>query len=106
MDQVTFRATWDETGSIGCIHLTKTELEEFITSAGSQNGEHVILILIKHHCNVALSEVSREFMMEADDLAFKLKLRFAIRRISELDEKRVQEIEECLQYGSMYHIYA
>lgn len=44
MDEVTFLATWDETGSIGSICLTKAELEELITSTDSPNGKHVISI--------------------------------------------------------------
>jgi len=32
MYEITFVATWDETGSVGVINLTKTELEEYVTS--------------------------------------------------------------------------
>ena len=47
MDDTTFLATWgDDTGN-GTVHLTKAELEEFTTSAGSDNGEHITSILIK-----------------------------------------------------------
>ena len=48
MDDTTFLATWDDdTGNVGIVHLTKAELEEFTTSAGSDNGEHTTSILIK-----------------------------------------------------------
>lgn len=46
MDEVTFLATWDDTGSFGCIHLTKAELEDFITTVDSHNGKHVTSMLI------------------------------------------------------------
>ena len=57
MDEMTFVATWDETGSVGVIHLTKTELEEYVTSAGSHNGEQFTWTLINDVVTVGFSEV-------------------------------------------------
>jgi hypothetical protein len=39
MGDTTFLATWDDTGNVGVVNLTKAELKEFTTSAGSDNGE-------------------------------------------------------------------
>ena len=39
MDDTTFLATWDDTGNVGVVNLTKAELKEFITSTGSNKGE-------------------------------------------------------------------
>jgi hypothetical protein len=47
LDELTFRATWDENGSYGVLHLKRSELEEFIISAGSHNREHFASILIE-----------------------------------------------------------
>ena len=41
MDDTTFLATWDDTGSIGVVNLTKAELKEITTSSGSDKGEHI-----------------------------------------------------------------
>ena len=40
MDDTTFLATWDDTGNVGVVHLTKAELKKFTTSTGSGKGEH------------------------------------------------------------------
>ena len=40
IDDTTFRATWDDTGNIGLVHLTKANLKE-LTSTGSEKGEHI-----------------------------------------------------------------
>ncbi|KAF8816548.1 hypothetical protein BYT27DRAFT_6398864 [Phlegmacium glaucopus] len=37
MDEITFCATWDESGSYGILHLKRSELGEFTTSAGSHD---------------------------------------------------------------------
>ena len=42
MDEITFVATWDETGNFGVVYLMKPELEGFMTSAKSHNGEQFI----------------------------------------------------------------
>lgn len=47
LDEITFCATWDENGSYGVLHLTRSELEEFIASAGSHDREHFASILIE-----------------------------------------------------------
>ena len=41
-----FCATWDDTGNVGLVNLTKAELEEFTTSTSSDKGKHIIFILI------------------------------------------------------------
>ena len=41
MDDTTFFATWDDTGNVGIVNLTKAELKEFTISTGSDMGEHV-----------------------------------------------------------------
>ena len=41
MGDTTFRATWDDTGNVGVVNLTKAELEEFTTSTGSDKGKHI-----------------------------------------------------------------
>ena len=41
MDDITFRATWDDTGKVGVVNLTKDELKEFTTTTGSDKGEHI-----------------------------------------------------------------
>ena len=47
MDDITFLATWDDnTSNVGIANLTKAELKELTTSAGSDKGEHITLMLI------------------------------------------------------------
>jgi len=75
MDDTTFRATWDDTGKVGVVNLTKAELKEFATSAGSDK------------------EVRQEILMETDDLLFKLRLGFDICCMTS-EERRVPQIEE------------
>ena len=41
MDATTFLATWDDTGNVGIVNLTKAELKE-LTSTGSDKGEHIV----------------------------------------------------------------
>ena len=41
MDDATFIATWDDTGNVGVVNLTKFELKEFTTSAGSDKSEQI-----------------------------------------------------------------
>ena len=37
-----YLATWDDdTSNVGMVNLTKAELKEFTTSAGSEKGEHI-----------------------------------------------------------------
>ena len=45
MDDTKFLATWDDTGNVGVVNLTKAKLEEFTTSIGSDKGEHITLML-------------------------------------------------------------
>ena len=45
MDDTTFLATWDDTGNVGIVNLTKAELMKFTTSTGSDKGEHITLML-------------------------------------------------------------
>ena len=43
MDDTTFCATWDDTGNVGVVNLTKAELKELTTSGtGSDKGERII----------------------------------------------------------------
>ena len=39
---VTFLATWNVTGSVGIVSLTKAELKELTASAGFDKGEHIL----------------------------------------------------------------
>ena len=48
MDDTKFLATWDDTGNIGVVNLTKAELKEFTEGTGSDKGEHIISMLKKH----------------------------------------------------------
>ena len=55
MDHSTFLATWDDTGNVGIVYLTKTNLKELITtSTGSDKGEDVTSMLKQclFHCVV------------------------------------------------------
>ena len=47
MDDTKFLATWDDTGNVGIVNLTKAELKEHTTSTGSDKGEHVTSMLKK-----------------------------------------------------------
>ena len=47
MDDITFLATWDDTGNVSVVNLTKYELKEFTTSTGSDKGEHISSMLKK-----------------------------------------------------------
>ena len=47
-DDTTFIATWDDTGNVGVVNLTKAKLKEFSTSAGSDKGERITSMLKKH----------------------------------------------------------
>ena len=49
MGDTTFRATWDDAGNVCVVNLTKAELKEFMTSTGSDKGEHITSVLNKHH---------------------------------------------------------
>ena len=48
VDDTTFLATWDDTGNVGVVNLTKAELKEFITSTGSNKGEYITSMSKKH----------------------------------------------------------
>ena len=48
MDDATFIATWDDSDNVGFVNLTKAELKEFTTSAGSDKGKHITSILNRH----------------------------------------------------------
>ena len=48
MDDTTFLATWDDTGNVGVVNLTKAELKEFTISTGYDKGEHINSMLKKH----------------------------------------------------------
>ena len=66
MDDTTFRATWDDTGNVGVVNLTKSELKEFTTSAGSDKGKHITSILKKSPFSLVscvLSGVRREILI-------------------------------------------
>ena len=43
MGDTTFHATWDDTGDVGVVNLTKAELKEITTGPGSDKGEHISL---------------------------------------------------------------
>ena len=97
MDDTTFLATWDDTGNVGVVNLTKATLKE-LTSTCSDKGEHITSMLKNHRSHwyracVGLSEVRREIPMETDDLMFKLRLRFDI-YCTASEERRVPQVEE------------
>jgi hypothetical protein len=48
MDDTRFLVTWDDTGKVGVVNLTKAELKEFTTRTGSDKGEHITSLLKKH----------------------------------------------------------
>ena len=48
MDDTKFLATWDDTGNVGIVNLTKAELMEVTTNTGSDKGEHITSMLKKH----------------------------------------------------------
>ena len=50
MDDTKFLATWDDTGDVGVINVTKAELKEFSTSTGSDKGE-LITLMLKKRCS-------------------------------------------------------
>jgi hypothetical protein len=41
MSDATFLATWDDTGDVGVVNLTRAELKEITKGSGSEKGEHV-----------------------------------------------------------------
>ena len=41
MDDTMFLATWDDTGNVGIVSLTKADLKEFTTGTGPDKGEHI-----------------------------------------------------------------
>ena len=45
MDDTTLVATWDDTGNVGFVNLTKAELKDFTASTGSDKGEHITSML-------------------------------------------------------------
>lgn len=45
MDDIKFLATWDDTGNVGVVNLTKAELKELTTNTGSDKGEHITSML-------------------------------------------------------------
>ena len=109
MDDTKFLATWDDTGNVGIVNLTKAELKEYTTSTGSDKGEHITSML-KKHCShwYYTREVRREILMETDDLVFKLRLGFDICCMA-LEEGKVPQIEEdpsMLYHKSMCHTSA
>ena len=59
MDDTTFLATWDDTGNVGVVNLTKAELKEFTTSAGSDKGEHITSMLKTPFSLVSLRSQTR-----------------------------------------------
>ena len=111
MGDTTFLVTWDDTGNVGLVNMTKDELKEFTTRSGSDKGKHITStfktpFFIGILC--VLSEVRREILIETDDLVFKLRLRFDICCITS-EERRVLQVEEdptLLFYRSMCLISA
>ena len=47
MGDTTFLVTWDDTGNVGLVNLTKDELKELTTRSGSDKGEQITSML-KH----------------------------------------------------------
>ena len=106
MDDTTFLATWDDTGNVGVVNLTKAELKNLTTSSGSDNSEHITSMSKKTFSLVSfvLSEFRRE--MEMDDLVFKLRLKFDICCMAS-EERGAPQIKEDLSqlyHRSMCHI--
>ena len=48
MDDIMFRATWDETGNVGVVNMTKAELKEFTSGTCSDKGEQITSTLKRH----------------------------------------------------------
>ena len=48
MDDTTFLATSDDADNVGFVNLTKAELKDFTTSAGSDKGKHITSMLKTH----------------------------------------------------------
>jgi hypothetical protein len=111
MGDTTFLATWDDTGNVGVVNLTKAELKEFTTSAGSDNGELITSIKIQlFHWQVScvLSGARREILMEMDELSFKLRMGFDICSFAS-EEGRMLQVEEdpsVIYHRCMCHISA
>ena len=108
MGDTTFLATWEDSYNVGVVYLTEAELKEFTT--GSDKGEHITSMLKTLFSLVSciLSGLRQEILMEMDDFAFKLRLRFDIRSMAPAEEERSmpQMKEEVLSvpYRSMCHI--
>ena len=45
MGDTTFLVTWDDTGNVGLVSLTKDELNEFTKRSGSDKGEQITSML-------------------------------------------------------------
>ena len=110
MGDTTFRATWDDTGNVGVVNLTKAELEEFTASIGAGKGELITSTFQNStfFIGIVLSGVGREIQMETDDLAFKLRMRFDVSCMAS-EESRVPQIKKdliVLYHRSMCHISA
>ena len=108
MDDTTIVATWDDTGNVGFVNLTKAELEDFTTSTASDKGEHMTSML-KNTFFIGFylfSEVRREILMETDNLIFKLRLKFDICCMASKDRKlpQIEEDPSLLYDTSMCHI--
>jgi hypothetical protein len=41
MSDTKFRATWDDTGDVGVLNVSKAELKEITTGTGSDKGERL-----------------------------------------------------------------
>jgi hypothetical protein len=41
MGDTKFLVTWDDTGNVGVVNLTKAKLKEFTSCSGSDKGEHI-----------------------------------------------------------------
>ena len=102
-------ATWEKTGRLCLIHLSKAELDEFLTSTTARShGAHVISMFNRRRSNwlsYGLSEVKKDLVVQTNDRerrGFKLRLKFEIS--CNPDERERQQIEEYLQDRSMYTI--
>ena len=100
-----FLTTWDDTGDVGIVNLTKAELKELTIGISSDKGENITRFQNIHRFHwyrKKLSGIRREILMETDHLLFKLLLRFDICCVAS-EEWRVVQIDHDEDPSVLYH---
>ena len=107
MDDTRFLATWDDTGNVGVVYLTKAELKELATGTTFDKGEYIAskLLNIVSFASCVLSEARREILIETNELVFKLRLRFGICCMAS-EGGIVPQINEDASVLGMYNIFS